>query len=79
MQTINPTTANKLSARRITVCGKQLGRFSGRRYVRFPIISLTGKWLQDSGFKIGHVVDVVSDNGKITITLSKEQPHFDYE
>lgn len=59
--------------RHITVCSKGFERLSGQRWVFFPIISLSGKWLQDSGFKIGHIVDITCEEGKLTITLSKEQ------
>ena len=76
MQTSKPLE-NKLSARRITVCRKSFWRLSGQRYAPFPILSLTGKWLQDSGFKIGHVVDIACETGKLIITLSNEQPHID--
>lgn len=63
--------------RRITVCSKGFERLSGRRCVFFPIISLCGKWLQDSGFKIGHTVDIACEDGKLTITVSKEQRYAD--
>ncbi|HET8572273.1 MAG TPA: SymE family type I addiction module toxin [Edaphocola sp.] len=63
--------------RRITVCSKGFERLSGQRWVFFPIISLSGKWLQDSGFKIGHTVDIACEDGKLTITLSKEQRYAD--
>lgn len=59
--------------RRLTVCSKGFERLSGQRWVFFPIISLSGKWLQDSGFKIGHIVDITCEEGKLIITLSKEQ------
>jgi hypothetical protein len=63
--------------RRMTVCSKGFERLSGQRWVFFPIISLSGKWLLDSGFKIGHVVDITCEEGKLTITLSKEQRYAD--
>jgi len=63
--------------RRITICSKGFERLSGHRWVFFPIISLSGKWIQDSGFKIGHSVDITCEEGKLTITLSKEQRYAD--
>lgn len=63
--------------RRITVCSKGFERLSGQRWVFFPIISLSGKWLQDSGFKVGHTVDITCEEGKLTITLSEEQRYAD--
>ena len=40
------------------------------RYVFFPEICLTGKWLQDCGFQIGQHVEVVTENNKIIISLA---------
>lgn len=57
--------------RRLTICSKGFERLSGRRYVFFPALSLSGKWLQDSGFKIGHVVNISCEEGRLTITLSE--------
>jgi len=65
------------STRRLLVCSKGYERLSGQRYAFFPIISLSGKWLQDSGFKIGHTVDIACEDGKLTITVSKEQRYVD--
>jgi len=64
-------------ARRMTVCSKGFERLTGRRCVFFPIISLSGKWLQNSSFKIGHTVDITCEDGKLTITVSKEERYVD--
>jgi len=66
-------SSKAFQTRRITVCSKGFERLSGQRWVFFPIISLSGKWLQDSGFKIGHVVNISCEEGRLTITLSEEQ------
>ncbi|MET0392346.1 MAG: SymE family type I addiction module toxin [Chitinophagaceae bacterium] len=41
--------------------------------MRFPIIQLCGKWLQDSGFKAGHRIDITYQDDKIIITKSSVQ------
>ena len=43
--------------RQMTVCNKAFDRQRGP-YVFFPIIQLCGKWLQESGFKAGHTIDM---------------------
>ncbi len=43
------------------------------QYVFFPIISLTGKWLQQHGIEGGQVIDVTCHEGKLVITIAKEQ------
>lgn len=58
--------------RRMTICNKGFIRRSGR-YVFFPIISLSGKWLKEVGFKSGQVIDITCEDRKLIITLSKEQ------
>jgi hypothetical protein len=78
MQTQTPQQVKQaISIRRLTVCSKAFGRLSGRHFVPFPILSLSGKWLQDTGFKIGHIVDIACEAGKLTITLSNEQQYVD--
>ena len=48
----------KISAtRRLTICSKGFPRRWGA-YINFLSINLSGKWLQENGFKIGHVVDI---------------------
>jgi hypothetical protein len=56
----------------MTVCNKAFTRHGGP-YKLFPIIQLCGKWLQDSGFKAGHTIDITYKNGKIIITKSEVQ------
>jgi len=58
--------------RQMTICNKGFARESGR-YVFFPIISLSGKWLQEQGFKGGQVIDITCEQGKLIITVAKEQ------
>jgi hypothetical protein len=75
------TPENIISAakvRKLTVCNKVFPREatkenSHRGNVVFPIISLSGKWLLDSGFEAGHVVDITCEDRKLIITISKEQ------
>ncbi|MFT3747213.1 MAG: SymE family type I addiction module toxin [Agriterribacter sp.] len=66
-------SCNTEPVRRITVCTKTSSRSTGQRAVQFPTLSLYGKWLQDTGFEIGHVVDIICEQGKLTITIAKEQ------
>lgn len=66
------TRASTSKKRQITICKKSFAR-AHNRYVYFPEIYLRGKWLKDSGFKTGHIVDVACEEGKLVITLSKEQ------
>jgi hypothetical protein len=78
MQPQTPQQVKKaICIRRLTVCSKTYGRPSGRYFVPLPILSLSGKWLQDTGFKIGHIVDIVCEAGKLTITLANEQRYID--
>ena len=58
--------------RKMTVCNKGFAR-QGQYNAVFPSISLSGKWLQESGFKAGHVIDIACENCKLVITLAKEQ------
>ena len=58
--------------RKMTVCNKAFTRQSGPCKL-FPIIQLCGKWLQDSGFKAGHTIDIKCKDGKIIITKSAVQ------
>lgn len=77
MQTQTPSQESKVvPTRRITICGKVSDRFKGPS-VLLPVLSLCGKWLQHSGFKVGYVVDIACELGKLTITLSNVQPHID--
>lgn len=58
--------------RRLTVCNKWFNREFGNS-VYFPTILLCGKWLQDSGFKAGHTIDIICEDGKLIIKKSEEQ------
>lgn len=71
-------TSSAGKVRQMTVCNKCFARHSSagnlyRSHVLFPIISLSGKWLQDSGFRAGHVVDIYYEEDKLVITKAKEQ------
>ena len=58
--------------RKLTVCNKGFTRVT-TRCVFFPCINLSGKWLQQNGFKGGQVIDIMCENGKLVITVAKEQ------
>ena len=58
--------------RRITICSKSFVRAS-RSYVSFPDIRLCGKWLEEAGFRSGHVIDICCERGRLVITLAREQ------
>ncbi|MDD2793884.1 MAG: SymE family type I addiction module toxin [Sediminibacterium sp.] len=67
-----------VKVRQMTVCNKYFPRQSSisnqfRGNVTFPIISLSGKWLLDSGFRAGQVVDIAYEDCRLTITIAKEQ------
>lgn len=69
------TTTNEapLPARRLTVCNKGYER--RKRYnpsAIFPIISLTGKWLQQSGFRGGQILKVHCENRRLVITVEED-------
>jgi hypothetical protein len=65
--------ATKSNTRKMTICNKGFRRQKGRRYVSFPDIRLCGKWLMESGFKGGHVIDIACEDRKLVITLAEEQ------
>ncbi|MBN9298241.1 MAG: SymE family type I addiction module toxin [Filimonas sp.] len=70
--TTNEQTPTMPATRHMTICNKAFSRNSGR-YVLFPMISLSGKWLQEAGFKSGQVIDITCEDRKLTITLSSYQ------
>jgi len=61
-----------LKKRQMTICSKSFAR-KENCYVYFPEIHLRGKWLQESGFKSGQVIDIACEDGKLIITIAKEQ------
>lgn len=61
--------------RQMTVCCKASRGINNARPKLFPVLRLCGKWLQDSGFNIGHVVDIVCEQGRITITIANDQKY----
>ncbi|HJV20755.1 MAG TPA: SymE family type I addiction module toxin [Sediminibacterium sp.] len=66
-------SAETTKTRQLTICNKYFprpGRYMG--HVIFPIISLSGKWLQESGFKAGQVISVNCEDRKLIITVVKE-------
>jgi len=44
------------------------GEWWCRRYVCFPWLNVSGKWLLDAGFKKGDRVAIEVQQGKLTIT-----------
>ncbi len=69
-------TTPPAKVRKLTVCNKSFPRVLSRnasRYIALPVLTLTGKWLLDSGFEAGHVVDITCEDRKLIITISKEQ------
>jgi hypothetical protein len=69
---ISMATPQQVTTRRLTICNKAYARKKGR-YVSFPIISLNGKWLQQTGFRGGQVIDIACEECRLIITLAKEQ------
>lgn len=65
-------TPNTPVVRRMTICNKAFARDFGR-YVFFPMINLSGKWLTEIGFKSGHIIDVTCEDRKLIITIADEQ------
>lgn len=77
MQTLKPGNNSK-PIRRMTVCCKAFDRVNKSQRGRpalFPSLRLSGKWLQATGFQIGHVVDIMCEQGRLTITIAKEQKY----
>ena len=62
---------SKNGERRLKVISKAFPR-DYQRYVRFPEIRLSGKWLRDTGFDSGQFVIVSHKKNEITITLQEE-------
>lgn len=60
--------------RRIGICSPSYIPFKSRR-VPHPVIRLAGQWLQESGFCIGHVIEVACEQGRLTITLAPVQKY----
>lgn len=56
----------------MTLCNKGFRRVDNR-YVHFPELRLCGKWLEESGFRAGHVVDIRYGDRQLLITIAKEQ------
>lgn len=46
-------------------------RQSGYKYQDTPTIQIKGKWLESCGFNIGDQVQVLCENGKLTITATE--------
>jgi len=69
------TPSTPKPVRRITVYSQTFSRESRPTTIRFPKLHLCGKWLQDTGFKIGQVVDIACETGKLTITIAREQKY----
>jgi len=58
--------------RRITICRKSV-MDSYRIYKHYPSLHLSGKWLQENGFMIGQVVDILCEDNMLLITVAEEQ------
>ena len=63
--------------RKLTVCNKGFRRvginFTPGYYISLPVICLTGKRLEEMGFRGGHTIDVTCEKHRLTITVSGEQ------
>lgn len=46
---------------------------SYRIYKHYPSLHLSGKWLQENGFMIGQVVDILCEDNMLLITVAEEQ------
>ena len=57
--------------RRLKIQPKHIAR-SYNRYVIFPEIRLSGKWLQKIGFNYGNFVTIEHQQNKIIITTNNE-------
>jgi len=57
--------------RQLKVCGKFFPR-DFNKYVSFPEIRLSGKWLLDTGFSCGQTVTVKHSRNKIIITIDND-------
>lgn len=62
----------KFAKRKMTICRKSFTR-SNKVNIDFPIITLCGKWLEDSGFEVGHVIVIHCSHQKLIITISEKQ------
>ncbi len=71
---MNPETqtASTTKTRQLTICNKSYAR-ERDCYVFFPVITLSGKWLQKMGFKAGQVIDIACEDSKLIITIAQEQ------
>lgn len=67
-----PAPKRATRTRQMTICRKGFAR-GHQRYVFFPIISLSGKWLRGCGFKPGQVVNIACEDSRLVITIAKEQ------
>lgn len=64
-------TLNEAKTRQMIVSRKGFDRKSNC-YVFFPAIQLSGKWLEESGFKNGQVVNITCEERRLIITVAKE-------
>lgn len=62
-----------LPNRRLTVCNKHFDRNNlARPCATFPVILLTGKWLQQTGFTGGQILNVQCENRRLVITVEQD-------
>lgn len=59
----------------MTICSKAFNGVYSTTATFFSVLRLCGKWLRDSGFKIGHVVEIACEKDRLTITIAKEQKY----
>lgn len=59
----------------MTVCRYAFWGINSRTATSFPALRLAGKWLQDSGFNPGHVVEIACEKGRLIFTNAKEQKY----
>ncbi len=58
--------------RRMSICSPSYIPFKSRR-LPHPVIRLAGPWLQECGFGIGQVIEIVCEPGRLTITPAPAQ------
>lgn len=71
MQTVKIPRITK-PTRRITIGRNIFWGMNNRRPTSFPALRLSGKWLKDSGFGIGEVVEIACEEGRLVITIAKD-------
>lgn len=73
-----PTLQKRKSITRISVCSPSYIPFKSHREP-YPVLTLSGQWLQEAGFHIGCVANVSCKRGKLIVTVAKEQQETDIQ